>query len=149
MNEQRIKSALELAKFKLGQVLYWVVLRPVGAPSVKIPPGEEWVTDCHPKTVYERGFAKTWKYKQKLPRLQALDFHYVVNLLTNEPVVEEFKITDVFRSMNTGEFHYSNPDGEWMPQDLLFKTAKQAKLEKKRIKSLFKTWIDRMSEDEC
>lgn len=148
MNDQRIKSALELAKYKVGQTLYWVVLRPVGSDGVQIPPGEEWAADCHPKTLHERGYVKTWKYKQKLPRLQSLDFQYVVDLLTNEPVVEEFEITTVHRSLDTGEFYYANPENEWMPQGSLFATAAAAKKEKLRIKDLFKTWANRISPDE-
>lgn len=148
MGQQKINSVLELSKHKPGDILYWVVFRPVGSAGIKIPPDDHWIASCHPKVLYDRKLAKEWHYKNKLPRLCALDFEYVVDILTSEPLVERFEISSVCRSFDTGEFYYSNEEGEWMPESFLYQTIAGAKNEKKRIKNLFRTWANRMSEDE-
>jgi hypothetical protein len=145
----RVSSVIQLAKYPIGSVLYRVVFRPVGIAQVQIPPGEEWMAEVHPKILFERGLAnKSWKYRAQLPRLCALDFQYVTELLTSEPIVERFVIQDVDRSLNTGEFYYMNADQDWMPESTLFESALAAKREKIRIKHLFELWASRQSPDE-
>ncbi len=149
MNYQKIKSVIELSKFKIGDVLYWVVFRPVGVAGVNIPNGEEWITNNHPKVIHDRKLIKkAWRYRSRIPRLCAIDFQYVVDLLTSEPIVERFVVHGICRSFDTGEFYYSNDSGEWMPESFLYITPYSAKNEKKRIKGLFKTWANQMSDDE-
>lgn len=149
MNQHKIKSVIELAKYKIGTVLYWVAFRPVGVAGIKIPEGEEWMANCHPKVLYDRKLvSKTWRYRAKLPRLCAVDFQYVVDLLTSEPIVERFVVHGICRSFDTGEFYYRNEDGEWMPEEYLFESPLTAKREKKRIKDLFRTWANQSSDDE-
>src|SRR6185369_10873599 len=109
MPDQKIKSVLELAKYNTGDTLFWVVLRPVGVAGVQIAEEDEWVASAHPKVIYERKLVKTWYYRNsKLPKLCALDFQYVVELLTSELVVERFEISTICRSSDTGEFYYAN-----------------------------------------
>lgn len=107
------------------------------------------MAEVHPKVLFERGLAsKSWKYRVHLPRLCALDFQYVTELLTSEPIVERFVIQEVARSQNTGEFYYMNVDQDWMPESALFETVPAAKREKDRIKKLFQLWASRQSPDE-
>lgn len=148
MNEQKITSALELSKYKITRILYWVVFRPVGNTSVQVPQGEEWISNCHPKVLYERGIARNIPYNNRLPRLHSLDFQYVMDLLTSEPIIEKFEITAIHRSYDTGEFYYANQENEWMPEDSLFQTPQAALKEKIRIKSLFAKWARQVSPDE-
>lgn len=149
MNQPKITSVIELAKHPVGTVLYWVAFRPVGIAGVKIPEGDEWMSKCHPKVLYDRKLSsKAWRYRSKLPRLSAIDFQYVVDLLTSEPIVERFVVNGICRSYDTGEFYYRNEDGEWMPQEYLFETSTNAKREKKRIKDLFRNWANQASDDE-
>lgn len=146
----KIKSVLELSKYKQGETLYWVTLRPVADACIKIPEGDEWMKNVHPKVVYDRGLAKkTWRYRTRLPKLCSLDFQCVVDLLTSEPIVEKFVINSIYRSCDTGEFYYLNEHNEWMPEESLFTTAVAAKKEKARLKALFKRWSEQMSPDEC
>lgn len=145
----KITSVVQLAKYKVGDTLYWVTIRPVGSPGIVIPEGDEWIRDCHPKVMHDYGMAsKTWKYRGKVPRLHAIDFQYVVDLLTSEPIVERFVIAQVERSFDTGEFYYCNGSGEWMPESFLYQKPWMAKREKARIKGLFRQWSSQMSEDE-
>lgn len=145
----KITSVVELAKHKVGDLLFRVVFRPVGMARITIPPGSEWMADCHPKILFERGLVtKAWKFKAALPKLCGVDFQYVTELLTSEPVVERFEVIDIARSSDTGEFYYCNADGDWMPQDYLFASAHVAKQEKRRIKGLFATWARREAVDE-
>jgi len=149
VGQQKIKSVVELSKHKIGDMLYWVVFRPLAVAGIKIPEGEEWIVNCHPKVLYDRKLVgKAWGNRGRIPRLCAVDFQYVVDLLTSEPVVERFDIQGVCRSFDTGEFYYSNEAGEWMPESFLYATAHRAKAEKKRIKELFRTWANQMSDDE-
>jgi hypothetical protein len=146
----RISTILDLAKYRIGQEAYAVMFRPVGVVErFKIPAGEEWMEDAHPKVFYERKIAsKGWKYRSRLPRLHAADFQNVVTLLTSEPIVEIFKVTEIIRSVNTGEFYYSNNDAEWMPEGSLFETPLLAKCEKRRIKKLVAQWANQQSTDQ-
>ena len=145
----KIASVLELAKYKVGDILYWVIFRPVGAAGITIPPGEEWMMHAHPKVIHDRGLAKKiWKNRALLPKLCSVDFQYVVEVLTTEPVVESFEISRICRSFDTGEYYYANEEGEWMPEKYLFTAVSAAKREKKRIKDLFKKWAMQASPDE-
>lgn len=138
---EKVKSVLELAKYKTGDVLYWVVFRPIGIANIQVPAEDEWMLNVHPKVFHDRGIAtKSWKYKESLPKLCAMDFHCAVNVLTSEPVAERFEVGEVGRSNDTGEFYYQNQLGEWMVECYLFKTVDAAKKEKQRIKRLFAKW---------
>jgi hypothetical protein len=149
MEKEKIKSVLELAKYKPGEVLYWVTLRPVGSAGIHIPEGEDWLTQCHPKVLHDRKLiSKAWRYRNKIPKLCAIDFQYVVDLLTSEPVVEQFVVHGITRSPDTGEFYYANDAEEWMPQGFLFKSVHAARKEKKRIKDMFRVWANQTSDDE-
>ena len=140
---QRIKSVIELSKYKTGEITYWVTLRPVGIDQIVIPPGEEWLIEQHPKTLYERGYAKkAWKSRKKLPKLHHIDFQAIVCLITSKLVVEPFKIHDVVRSNGTGEFFYSNEEDEWMPESYLFDSTQAARKERERILNMCKDWAE-------
>ena len=144
---KKMASVLELAKYKIGAELYRVVLRPVGEAVTKISEGDEWVATVHPKVIYDYGFAK-WPYKIKIPKLCGIDFQYVTEILTSEPIVERFIITECVRCTDTGEFYYMNKEEDWMPESALFKTPDQARKEKHKVKSLFAEWASKTSADE-
>lgn len=149
MNNPKIKSVIEIAKYKHGTVLYWVTFRPVKIAGISIPAGDEWLSDCHPKVLHDRKLvSKTWRYRSKIPRLSATDFQFAVGLLTSEPIVERFEVNGIHRSNDTGEFYYANETGEWMPESFLFTTVSAAKREKLKIKKLFQEWSSQTSEDE-
>lgn len=149
MSKTKIKSVIDLSKYKIGQKLYWVVFRPVNEPVADIPDGEEWMTTVHPKVFFDRNLRnQSWTFKSKLPSLCATDFNNVIEILTSEPIVEAFVITNICRSTDTGEFYYANADDEWQPEKFLFKNQAAARKEKARIKSLFALWASRTSEDE-
>lgn len=146
---EKVKSVLELSKYQIGDVLYWVVLRPIGVANIIIDPENEWLLHVHPKVMFDRGIAiKSWKFKESLPRLCAADFHCAVNILTSEPVAERFEVLELGRSNDTGDYYYQNQHGEWMVECYLFKTAKEARREKIRVKDLFAKWAKRESPDE-
>lgn len=146
----KIRSVIELAKYKTGTALYRVVFRPIGLPDIELQEGQEWMSEVHPKVLYERGSPgeACWPQRILMPRLCAVDFQHVVLMLTSEPVVEEFKPVDIIRCQNTGEFYYQDHAGDWMPESMLFTTADAAKREKARIKSLIRKWSEKMAADE-
>lgn len=138
MPEQKITSVVELSKYKLGDKLYWVVLRP---KTIIKKPTEKWHVEPHPKTIFERGYAKgLWPSGRKLPRVIGDDFDSLMDLLCSVPSVEQFDIRQIFRSRDTGEFQYANADNEWLPESCLFETEKGAQLEKKRILTMVAAW---------
>jgi hypothetical protein len=140
---QRIKSVIELSKYKAGDTAYWVTLRPIGLDQIIIPEGEEWLIEHHPKTLYERGYAKkAWKSRKKLPKLHHVDFSAIVAIVTSKLVVEPFEVHDIFRSNGTGEFFYSNEEDEWMPESYLLDSTQAARRERERILKMCKNWAE-------
>lgn len=145
---KKITSVVELARYKINDILYWVVLRPAGTHEINIPCGDEWIANCHPKVLYDRKLAsKAWRFRQNVPKLRSLDFQYITELLTSDLVVEEFKVSNITRSPNTGEFYYANGDDEWMPESYLHAKKKSANAERNKIKGLFKIWVDKQSKE--
>lgn len=142
MPEQRkIKSVTELAKYRVGDVAWWVILRRRD-DLPELPKEDRWMTSHHPKALYEWGPGKAVWGKALLPKLQHVDFGNIVTLLTCKILVDQFPVCDIIRSKNTGEFFYSNPDDEWMPEQYLMDTKVEAERERSRILRLFKKWID-------
>jgi hypothetical protein len=144
MPEQRkIKSVTELAKYRVGDTVWWVILRPLQAGLTRgLPEHDEWMKKHHPKVLYEWGPGKIVWGKALLPKLQHVDFGNIVPLLTSKILVDQFPICDILRSRDTGEFFYSNADDEWMPESYLLTTKIAADRERTRILRLFQKWID-------
>ena len=140
-NKAKVSSVLELAKYARGDILFWVVLRPI-ACTPNLEEEDQWMLseDTHPKVLFDRGVINSWRSRKILPRLHAKDFQLIVDLLTSVPMVEEFEVIDLIRSNNTGEFLYSNPDEEWMPEDALFVRQGDAQKEKARITAMIRNW---------
>lgn len=144
----KVATLADLARYKVGDILYQVALRPIGLACVQYDQKDAWIADAHPKVLFDRGYInKAWKFKAKPPKLGAADFHYVTSLLTSEPVVERFQIVAIHRSPDTGEFYYQNLEQEWMPESYLLPTEAAGVREKFRIKDLFQKWAGRHSPD--
>lgn len=144
MPEQpKIRNVTELAKYRVGDVAWWIIFRPL-QPNLlsELPQNDQWMKRHHPKALYEWGPGKAVWGKAILPKLQHIDFGNVVGLLTSRMVVEQFPVCDIIRSRDTGEFFYTNPDDEWMPESYLMDTKMAADKERARILRLFKKWID-------
>lgn len=140
--KKHIQSVLDLSKYNVGDVAYWIILEPQDDLELDIE--DEWVGNTlHPYALYARGPArKYWPYYSKLPKLPATDFFEIIGLLRSDFVVEEFEIHDVARSRITGDFMYYNCDGkEWMPEDCLLDTKIAARKEINRIKKMIKKWL--------
>ena len=150
VQKHKLKSALELAKYRPGDTLYWIISHPLGREPI-IDENDAWLfTDSvHPKTPYKYGILKgVWTYRDRLPKLHASDFSLVLELITSEFIIEEFKIEQVVRCQQTGEFVYRNTTGEeWMPESLLFDSKAAAKKERERIKKLIVKWAARTQQD--
>jgi len=150
MTQSKLKSVLELAKYKLGDKPYWVISRSIGEPP-EIDEKDSWqfTESVHPKTPYKYGTLKgLWPYRDKLPKLHASDFSLVLELITSEFIIEEFEIASITRCKHTGEFIYQNTTGEeWMPESLLFKSKADARKEQNRVKKLIAKWASKPSQD--
>jgi hypothetical protein len=143
-DQRKIRSVLELARYRVGDVAWWVILRPVRA-TPDIPDDLKWMQQpsIHPKALFYHGpYRDLWPSKAMLPKLQHMDFATVVNLLTSELKVEAFPICDLVHCRDTGEFFYSNEHDEWMPEPFLLDTKIAADREKTRILRLIKRWAD-------
>jgi len=144
--QAKLKSVLELAKYKPGDIPYWIISRPIGKEPI-FNEEDAWLfsESVHPKTPYRYGVLRgVWTYRDKLPRLHASDFSLLLELLTSELAVEEFEIEQVIRCTHTGEFMYQNTTGEeWMPESNLFDTKSRAKKECSRIKKLIIKWASK------
>ena len=137
--KRKVTSVLELARYKVGTLAYWVALR----TNTTVPDLKEedvWLTNVHPKQLYKGPYRKLWPYYAKLPRLHHVDFNTLVTILVSELCIEEFKITEIIRSNDTGEFFYCNEDDEWMPEANLFDTATAARKERARILKMMRKW---------
>jgi len=144
-NKERISSVLELSRYKVGETVWWVILRNT-EPVPDISEEDRWMESHHPKALYERGpYQRLWTSKAMLPKLQHMDFGMMVSLLTAEFKVEPFTIVEVVRSRDTAEFFYSNADDEWMPESSLFCTDIAARRERNRIMRLIKKWATSQS----
>lgn len=139
-HQPKISSVLQLSKYKVGEELYFVILRSNLGDYANSEQAEEWMTLDHPKVYFDRKVAKQPAW-MKLPMLHALDFKQVTDLLTAKIVVEPFVITNVYRNPNTGEFYYSNHDDETMPERFLFKSRGLAGRERSRIVKMVKHWV--------
>jgi len=136
---RKVTSVLELSKYKIGDVAYWLTLQtPIDIPEIS--EDDSWLTFVHPKQLYQGPFKKLWPFCAKLPRLHHADFTTIVTLITSELCVEEFVICSLIRSDDTGEFYYANIDDEWMPEPCLFDSAAAARRERIRIMKLIRKW---------
>jgi hypothetical protein len=143
--KQRILSVLELARYSVGETVWWIVFRDTN-PIPDLSDDDQWMTQHHPKVLYERGpYQRVWNSRAKLPKLQHMDFAGIVSLLTSEFQIESFPIVEIIRSNDTAEFFYSNADDEWMPESCLFCTDIAARRERNRILGLLKKWATRQS----
>lgn len=150
----KIKSVLELSRYKLNDSAYWVVFRrkpddgPLGfrpknvltsvvRSEIKGISTDDLLyklAENHPKEIHKGP-------PRCLPHLNHADFNNFANLINSEIIVEEFVIAEIRRSINTGEFLYMNKLGEWMPEIYLFDTAMAARDEKKRLLKKIHSWI--------
>jgi len=139
---RKIKSATELARYKVGDSAWWVSLR-YKDPLPCLSEESAWILNCHPKVLYEQGpYKNNWPFRAKLPRLHHVDFAGIVAILTSEFVVEKFDVCEVLRSQDTGEFYCSNENDEWMPETSLFDTDIAANRERTRIIKMIKRWTE-------
>lgn len=139
--QRKIQSVLELARYKVGDVAWWVVLR--YAKEVPVISEEDgWMTEHHPKALYSRGpYKSLWNSNIRLPHVHQSDFLKLVGLMTSKLVTEQFIVCDLVRSRDTGEFFYSNADNEWMPESYLFDTNAAARREQARLLKMMKNWV--------
>lgn len=138
---KKINNVNDLARYKIGDVAWWVVMRPHKMADQNAECCEPWMLEHHPKALYLRGPCKNvWKSNVRLPQLHHADFTIVTNILTSKMMVEEFLINEVMRSNDTGEFFYANQDGEWMPESYLFDTKVAARRERTRIVKMINKW---------
>lgn len=149
-DQSKVKSALELAKFKPGDKPYWIISRCIGAEPV-IDEEDSWMfsESIHPKTPYRYGVLKgLWPYRAKLPKLHASDFTLLVEVLNSHLIIEEFEVALVVRCQQTGEFIYQNTTAEeWMPESHLFESKAAARKERDRIKRLIGRWAAKPAQD--
>lgn len=142
--QRKIRNVTELAKFRVGDTAWWIILRPLQAGlTSELPERDLWMKKHHPKALYTWGPGKAVWGKPILPKLQHIDFANIITLLTSKILVDQFPVCDIIRSRDTGEFFYSNNDDEWMPESMLMDTKVQATREKRRILQLVQKWIDK------
>jgi len=166
IKKHRVKSVLELGRYKIGDTSWWVTIRGKYEPfdPNDMPDDMKWllagygifpeldaetdnIEECHPKEMYLRGpFKKYWNKRTKLPKLHHMDFGGLMPLLTSTIIVEDFKITNITRSNLTGEYYYCNEFDEWMPQSFLLDSKSAAYKERSRIVNMIKTWANQIIE---
>ena len=131
------KTIMDLARYRLGQRVYWIVFRGHRDPNCECP--EERMRDEHPWLLWRRKMMP-WTVPMKPPRTHPADTMAVMMLCGQRPRIEPFRITDITRSANSGEFLYTGPGGMVMPEGLLFPTKKAARREIARIAKVFAAW---------
>lgn len=141
MCPKKIRSVLELSKYKIGDTAYYISLVEK-IDSFGVEPDDQWMLTYHPKILFSRrgpGY-KVWPKHNKLPKLEALSFSAIIDLLTADLSIIPMEISHVERSLNTGEFIYDGDNGANLPEDQLFDSIRSANKELVRIKKLIQTW---------
>ena len=131
------KTILDLARYRLGQRVYWIVFRMERGPEFHRP--AEWVKREHPWMLW-RYKIMPWSVPMKPPRAHPVDAMAIMMLCGQKPKIEPFRITAVERSENSGEFFYTGPRGVRMPEGLLFRSKKAARREIARMARMFAAW---------
>lgn len=131
------KKLLDLARYRLGQRVYWVVFRADRGPEFNR--ADQWMKDEHP-WVLLRCRVMPWSVPMKPPRAHPADTLVIMMVCGQRPRIEPFRIGDIGRSENSGTFLYTGPNGKVMPEGLLFPTKKAARREIARIARMFAAW---------
>jgi hypothetical protein len=132
-------TILDLARYKEGQRVWWVVFRADEQPEFQR--AEEWMKMEHPWMLWRRKIVP-WSLPMRPPRTHPGDTMAIMMLCAQRPKIEAFRITSVERSVHSGEFLYTGPKDMVMPENLLFPTRKAAQKEIARLAKLFTTWTD-------
>lgn len=141
----KIKSVLELSKFKVGEPAWWLKLRRSEPPD--LPKDNQWMLKHHPKILYNGPYKRLMKVKSSVPKVSHQDFIDIISIITSTFNVEIFPVCQIIRSRDTGEFFYSNDNDEWAPESSLFTTAKQAAKEKQRILNMLRKWLNKNADN--
>ncbi len=136
-----IKSVTELAKYSIGDTLYYIyVSDPFNDLDSDYP---QWMNFEHPNVLYStNAYSSMWPYLQNYPKIAANGFESIIKLLSCELDICPFVIDKITRNTNTGQFNYFSK-GEVMPESILFESEISARKEINRINSLFKLWLTR------
>jgi hypothetical protein len=142
----KITSVLQLGKYKINDEPYWLSIVHPGAQAFEQDEDTKWVLDHHPKVIYDRKMVNMWDislFKGRLiPKLHSVDFQSIMMMITGTFSVEPYKIENIARSEDTGEYYYMNDEGYWMPQAFLFDSPNAAYREKDRILSMIEKWLN-------
>jgi len=128
---------MDLARYRVGQRVWWVVFRGRGEPALNR--AEEWMSREHPWILWRRRVLP-WTVPLNPPRAHPADTMAIMMLCGQHPKIEPFRITEVERSEHSGEFIYTGAGGMRMPEGLLFPSKKAARKEVVRIARLFAAW---------
>jgi hypothetical protein len=131
------KTIMDLARYRFGQRVYWIVFRMHRDPTFEFP--VERMRDEHPWMQW-RFKLVPWSVPMKPPRTHPADTMMIMMLCGQRPKIEPFRITDIARSANLGTFLYTGSNGVVMPEGLLFPTKKAARREIARIAKMFAAW---------
>lgn len=131
------KKIMDLARYRLGQRVYWIVFRKQRDPDCEWP--DEQMLEEHPWMRW-RYKMMPWHVPMRPPRTHPADTMFIMMLCGQKPMIEPFRIRDITRSANLGTFLYTGPNGIVMPEALLFPTKKAARREITRIAKMFAAW---------
>jgi len=130
-------TIMDLARYRVGQRVWWVVFR--GEGRLDRERKEEWMSCEHPWILWRRRVLP-WTMPLNPPRAHPADTFAIMMLCWQQPKIEPFRITEVERSENCGEFIYTGSGGLRMPEGLLFPSKKVARKEVARIARMFAAW---------
>lgn len=133
----KVKSVIELSRYKPGQIAYRVLLVAVD---------NENYCKLYSYTIGEDVRSAARKLGRntgrQLPHLALKDYHIITELLSSRFEVIEYEIATVYKCDRTGHFFYRDIKGNEMPESYLFDTATAARREKSRILKMMKDWAD-------
>jgi hypothetical protein len=134
----RLKAKLlDLARYRYGQRVFWIVFRSQRDPNCEVP--DEQMIEEHPWMRW-RYKMMPWNVPMKPPRTHPADTMAIMMLCLQRPKIEPFRIKDIARSANIGCFVYTGSNGLVMPEGLLFPTKRAARREITRIAKMFAAW---------
>jgi hypothetical protein len=139
---KKIRSVIELAKFKSGTELYFIDMIS-NINKSKLSSNVSWMAKCHPKIFLVSGLYKYNTHsKYVFPKLPSQRFGLLSAMLSGRFVVFTMRVTLIERCKNTGEFYYFDGIDEWHPESILLPTKNRARRELKRILGLISDWVE-------
>ena len=138
-----VRSVLQLGRHKIGDTV-WTLTNATREPE--IPEEDDWMVTEHPRFLYETHWHKIWPQGVALPRLEAVSFQAIAQLLTAELKISELVISSITREYGEYLYGVGDNDDDLIPEFALFDSREAAIAERSRILRLISKWVNQQDQ---